>query len=447
MTKKTLCLILSLLMLSFGFAQKSNKKASVITPEERAISVQFADGLKYYYSENYKDAEQKFQNVIAHNVSHAPAHYMLAQSAATKKDYASAEHYLKHATKIDKDNIWYWAALGEVMENKGDYATAEKTWAKVCAMDSKNEEYLLHYAEALLHQGKLTETIHTFNKIETLIGTTEEITNAKVEMWLYMNNVKGAVGEYDKLIKASPNNESYYQKAASIYISNNMTDKAFPYLEQAAAINPQNGEIQLMLGNYYDAKGDKNAAFKAWLAAFESAEVPVEDKMPILRRYLIPLAKNDATPEQIQLAETMTRVNPDVVEGWAAMGSISLRQKNYEAATQYFEKAITLDAAQFAIWQDYLYCLVKAKKYSKIIELEKDIVELFPTNPMALFTVGTAYANLKQPEKAIQYFEKSMKYSFDKEEIGHIYSAMAEAYHDLGNEAKAAECREKAAKN
>ena len=54
---------------------------------------------------------------------------------------------------------------------------------------------------------------------------------------------------------------------------------------------------------------------------------------------------------------------------------------------------------------------------------------------------------MKQPEKAIQYFEKSMKYSFDKEEIGHIYSAMAEAYHDLGNEAKAAECREKAAKN
>lgn len=429
---------------SNAYSQKQKKeKAPVISSEVRASSVTFANGLKAFYSQNYAGAEKEFLAVVAKLPSHAPSYFMLGKLKAEQRDYAAAEYYLNKAASTDKKNIWYLVELAQVLDEQGNYEKSVKVWEKVCAAEPRNEYYLFYYSDACLHLGKYKEVIGIYDKMEQLIGYSEELTAAKVEIWLHLDDVKNAVGEYDKLIKAEPWNESHYIHAAGIYITNRMADKAVPYFEKVLQLNPYNAEVQLVMAEYYDQRGDKQAAYNAWLAAFRSKDIGVERKLPVMRRFLATLPSSNPTKEQYALAQALTEANPEAVEGWAALGSLKLKERKYPEAAVDFEHALTIDISQYALWQDYLYCLSQAHDYGKVLEKESDVLELFPTSSMMYYTVGVAHLNTGNAQKALTCFEKALEYTYDNAEKARIYTMMANACHELGDTAKEEQYRNK----
>lgn len=430
------------LSLSVSFAQKKTK-TPVITHDQRVTSTMFANGLKDYYQGNFQNAEKNFMNVVQKDSKHATAYYMLGKVKKEAKDYPAAEYFLQQASKNDKSNAWFLSELAEVYDLQGKHKESSAIWSQVCKMQPNNEQFVINCADAYLQCGDVKNVMKYLDVLEQMEGPNEGITNFRVEILLYRNDVKGAVAVYDKLIKQCPTEAGYYAKAANIYISNDMSEKAIPYLEKAIAIDSTNGEAQCVLGSYYYTHGDKDAAFLSHLAAIKSSDVEVDKKLSILRLYLADMNDLSQAPRQLALARALTESEPETMEGWAATASVMVRQKNYEDAVPYFEKALDIDPAQYSLWQDFLYCLAKAKKYDKIISMEKDITEIFPTNGMMNYTLGDAYLQTNHPTEALKYFEKSLKYTYDKNEQGYIYSAMAEAYEALGNAEKAAECRKK----
>lgn len=447
MRKIILVVALVGLCFSAAFAQKQGKKSKevAIPTAVRMISSTFADGLKDFYTGNYQGAEKRFRSVIERDAKHAAAYYMMGRIKRELRDFPAAEEFLRKACQADKNNVWYVKELAEILDLQGNYTASTKMWAQACKMQPDNEEFIICCADANMYNNNVKEVLKCFDKLEALTGPTNELTSAKVEMRLYINDIKGAIGVYDKLIKDFPNDPSNYVKAAEIYISNDMASKAIPYMEKAAALDANNGAVQLMLGNYYAAQGDSKAAYDAQLAAMRSQDVSLEQKLSILRSYMVNL-NNQPTTQQIELTQALMDANPDAMEGWATMASIQFRQQKYDEAIVNFEKALEIDPAQYALWQDYLVCLARAKRYTKIIELEKDITEIFPTNSMVNHTLGSAYLNTGKPAQSIKYFEKAVKYTYDKTEQAHIYNAMSEAYEAMGDAEKAAEYRKKANK-
>ncbi len=444
---KKLSIFLLLLAVCLTVYPQKTKKNAGPTPSERMVSVEFANALRAYYTGNYETAEKAFHSVLSTQADHAAAYFMLGRMKADAESYSDAEYYLKQASQCDKNNVWYWHSLAQVLDSQSKFSESSKVWKQVCKMEPANEEFLLSYANALWNLGNAKELFKVMDQIENLVGVTEPITQAKVEIFLYKNDVKGAVGVYDKLIKKYPNNADYYVGAADIYMSNNMSSQAIPYLEKAAQLDANNGNVQQVLAFYYMRVGNEQAAFESAKAAMLSPDVELEKKLSILRVYLAPLSTSDPTDEQYQLATALLTANPDAVEGWASRASILLRQKKYQEAVPDFEMALSIDPSQYALWKDFMYCLARAKNYTRIIELEKDIVEIFPTNGMMNYTLGSAYMNTGKPEKAVPYFEKALKYTYDKVEQGHIYTSLADAYEAMGNSEKAAEYRQKAEKN
>ena len=419
---------------SIGYCQKkSASKVPAVTSEERAASVTFANGLKAFYSQNYAGAEKEFLAVTATRPSHAPSYFMLGKLKAEQHNYAEAEYYLGKAVSADKKNVWYLVELAKVLDEQGNYEKSTAVWNKICAAEPTNEYYLFYYSDACLHVGKYKEVISIYNKMEQMMGYSEELTAAKVELWLHLDDVKNAVGEYDKLIKAEPWNERHYIQAAGIYVTNRMPEKAVPYFEKVLKLNPDNAEVQFVMADYYDQRGDRQAAYRAWLASFRSPDIAIERKLPVLRRFLSTLPSSDPTPEQYALAQALTEAHPEAVEGWAALGSLNLKERKYAAAAGYFERALDIDLSQYALWQDYLYCLSQAHEYRKVLAKESDVLELFPTSSMMHYTVGVAYLNTGEARKSLSYFEKALGFTYDNAEKSRIYAMMANAYHELGD--------------
>lgn len=431
-----------LLVSTNSFAQKHKGKAakeSEVSAETRAQSVLFANALKDYYAQNYRGAEKNLLDVISANPKHASSFYMLGKVKKESNDLAAAEHYFLQATSLDKENIWYIVALAELYDLQGNVEKSTPLWAKICKMDPQNEYYLYYYSNALFYQQRFKEVIKVYDQLENIIGATPELTQAKVQLWLQLDDVKSAAGEYDKLIKKNPYNPDYYIQVANLYVNNNLPELAVPYFEKLLKNNPDNAEIQFVMGNYYESKGDKAAAFEAWEAAFSSKEIPIERKLPILRQYLTKLGSQPATEEQYTLCRALTVTHPNSLEGWAALASLYLSERKYGEAAANFEKALQIDEAQYAIWEDYLYCLAQTESYDKIISIENDLLELFPNSSMIDFTLGTAYYNRQDYGKALSYFQHALTVTYDKKEISHINNMIGNTYSKMGDEAKAQE--------
>ena len=443
MKKTILFSVLILSMITCCFSQKPQKHTT-ISDEEREISVLFADGLKNYYSENYKGAEELFRRVLYKNRSHAPSYYMLGKLKAEKRNYIEAEENLQNAIKYDKNNIWYYVELAKVFDERGCPDQSYKLWKKIHSMDPKNEEFLGSYFDACIGNYRYKEALALIDKIEQLYGVNDELASLKIELYLETNDVKGALKECDRMIEFEPTNSQFYLKAASICTACNMNSKAVQYLELAKKAVPSNGLLQLFLGENYASQGDSQSAFEAYRIGFLDSEVPVESKVMVLQTYMAELPKKGVTNEQKELATILTEVNPEAMEGWACLASIALYQQEYETASEYFEKALAIDEAPYELWQDYLYSLIKSKQYTKIIAQEENITELYPTQSLIFYTLGVAYANVDENEKAVKYLEKALRFTFDKKETSLIYETLSEVYQQMGDTAKSGEYKRKA---
>ena len=440
-------LILSLLMampsISAQKKQKNSKekgKTTVISDETRKQSAIFADALREFYAGNYETAENTFRQVLAKNDKNDAVYYMLARIRKEGKNYSGAEYYMKEALKLDKNNVWYKVELAEIYDLMEDYKSSTKLWEEICKLKPENEYYLFTLSEGYINLEEYTKVIEVYNKLEVLEGYNEEITSAKVAIWLYLNDVKSAVGEYDKLIKEFPSDPQYYVLAGNIYQSNNMPDKALNYYQEALKIDPDNTMANMAMADYYMGQGNEKAAYNALLKSFADQQIPIDNKLPFLKRYFTKAAKNPAAEsidQATQLSQSILQAHPERVEGWATMASLCMIEKKYDKARNYFEQALAIDQSSYALWEDYFYCLSQQKDHKNMISKGKEVLDLFPTNAAMLYNIAQAYFAEKEYNKAIELLQQAAVYSYDNNLLANIYNVLGDCHKALGHKEEA----------
>ena len=79
-------------------------------------------------------------------------------------------------------------------------------------------------------------------------------------------------------------------------------------------------------------------------------------------------------------------------------------------------------------------------------EYEKDLNELFPQNARMLCNLGLGFLFKKDADKAIEYLMQAKTFSYEKDQLNVIYTALSEAYKLKGDNASAEQWRAKAGK-
>ncbi len=438
--------VLLLMAIPDASAQKNKSKApkkgktTVISDETRQQSALFADALREFYAGNYETAENSFRKVLSQNEKNDAVYYMLARIRKESKNYAGAAYYLSEALKLNKSNIWYKVELAEIYDLMEDYKNATKLWEEICKAKPDNEYYLFTLSEDYINLEQYTKVIDIYNKLEVLEGYNDEITNAKVTIWLYLNDVKNAIGEYDKLIQEFPSEPRYYILAGNICQSNNLPQKALNYYQSALKLDPDNTMANMAMANYYSATGDEEAAFQSLYKAFTDPQIAIDDKLPFLKSYFTKAAKTpnkDNISRCKQLAQNISEAHPERVEGWATLASMCMIEKQYEQARGYFERALTNDQSSYALWEDYIYCLSQQKDYKSMISKGKAVLDLFPTNAAMIYNIANAYYFEKDYTKAIELLQQAAVYSYDNSLLANIYNVLGDCHKELGNKEEA----------
>ena len=428
-------------ILIFIFAALTNlsaqkNKPSVVSDQERRLSSVYAEGLKEFYSRNFTAAEKTFRNVLEKNPKHDAAYFMLGKIKNEQKEYSDAALYFEKASLLNKNNDWYIVELAKVCDKTGDYKRSAELWRKMSELKPDIEDYLIYEADALVHLGRYSDVVKVYDKLEILIGYNEELTEAKKNIWLYLNNVKNAVGEYEKLIAEFPDVARYYVRAGDIYLANKQYATAFPYYEKALKIDPNNADLQFALAEYYDATGNTYESWQYMLKVIGNPEFPLEEKLPTVKNfftaYVVSGEKSGIRKSEIvAMVTALTQAHPDAAEGWANLASLQIMDKDYAAALKSLEMALAADDAHYTVWEDYFFVLAQTNEYGKIVEQADHVLELFPNNAILLYSIGVAYLNTGRPDKAAEALKAAASFSYDTGLSAKIYYALGDALFDL----------------
>lgn len=422
------------------YAQK--KKVPVVSEEERRLSSLYAEGLKDFYSSNYTSAEKTFHTVLSMNPKHDASYFMLGKLKLEQKNYSDAASYFEQAVKLDKNNEWYQVELAQVYDLSGNYAESVKLWAALADAKPNIETYLIEEAEALVHLQRYTEVVKVYDKLEVLIGYNDELTETKKNIWLYLNNVKNAVGEYDKLIAEFPTATRYYVRAGDIWLTNNQPEKAYDYYSKAFAIDSNDVDLRFALAEYYDIKNNSNESWRHLLYVLKSPGCDVDKKLPtvqsIVTQYVLYGANSGFTKsEMYDMMNGLAKAHPSSAEVWAHLGTLKIMDQDYDEAQKYLKKSIDIDDSRYTVWGDYFFALSHQHMDEEIISEADRVMELFPGNAILLYGIGTAYLNVHNQKKAIEMLKLANSYSYEASLSAKIYEMMGNAYFELDQKSEA----------
>lgn len=414
----------------------------------RKLSVRFTDGLKAYYTGNDKEAMAVFNGILLDNPKHDASCFMLAKVYKSRNMLQEAALALRQAAAVDKKNIWYKAELAGLYMEMEDYAAAARLWEEVCrAMNYSNEYYLYSLACAYINLEKYAKAIGVYEKMEDLVGYDDDIIGNKVSLWLMMDKVREAVGEYERLIAKFPYDAGNYVKAGRICQSNGRHDEALHYYMRAAAADPGNPEVSLALAHYWEQQGDTGRQMQYLSEFFASPRADVQTQVVCLKNLLKRAAdrtNRENTGAVEKMAAAFTGTHPERAEGHAILGSVCVMLKQYARAKDEFEKSFAHDMTVYATWEDYCYVLDKLGAHAGILKYEDDIQSLFPTSDVLAAALGRGHLAAGNADKAIEYLKRAVSYTYVKSRLPGLYRSIGEAYRLKGDGAAAGEYLRKA---
>lgn len=445
MKKGTALRIILILALIFGvvcsgYAQRKKKRGKdELPPIVRMTSIQFADGLREFYTLNYQEAERIFRNIINDDSKNDPAYFMLAKLKKEQKEYHQAIEYIKKAIQANPENIWYEQLLAELYGEIQDYKNSAVSWEKVCKKVDNNEYYLFELAHAYVRLNRMKDAIKTYDRMEEILGPNDELTRIKSELWLYLNQMDQAVHEYEKLLDIFPSEVQYYIAIGNIYLSNGMNEKALIAYKKGEETAPNDASLALALYEYYQLHPDQNAKEGSLDKLIRSdIEPEVIEKIIIKESLDAKKSKNkDLIQKQIGYAELFLSKHPESYRVWDQLTHLYMIDQQEEKAFQTAQMAIQNHSLASETWYIFVSTAFNLKKQDQILAHKTDIEELFPTQLPILYILGKTLIEDNQIKEGIDILQYCITYTVDNSWAQELHEIVGDAYFKLGNKAEA----------
>lgn len=393
----------------------------------------YMDATKEKLLGNYDKAEELYKKAIAIDETSAAAHYELGLVHNYQKNFELALQQFEKANQLEPNNYWYNLSFASFLEANNRIDEAIEVFRKLAKQNPKKVELKLELSKLLIGQKKYDEGIDLLNDIEKEVGVNEEISFLKQQIYLYKNDVDGAAKEIEHLIEAFPSDMRFYGILSDIYLSNGKDEKAFEVFKRMKEIDSTSFFVNMALADYYKTKNKKEEHLSELKLAFGNPDMNIDAKIKhILTNYRIDSKDKSQMQEGIELCKILTSTHPDDAKSHALYADFLYFDNQLNDAKEAYFKTIALDSSRFPVWNQLLVILSELNDNQKSIEYGKRAIDLFPNQASSYLLVGFAYAQQKDHENAIKYFNLGKDFAIGNDGLkGQFYASLGDSYHAI----------------
>lgn len=435
-----------------GQTQKKEKVKSsrnqLSEKDQMIFEYTFFEAQKFKMLGDYENALAAFLEALGVDESNDVVLYEIAQIYTLTDRLSEALLFINSATEIEPDNIWYQILKAEIYQKKGRFDDEAKVYHRL--LKKAPDDIDLYYACAAAHiEGReYQEALKIYNTLEKRVGVSEEISIQKERLYILLGDVEKAAEEIQVLIEKNPKELRYYGLLAELYTANDMEAKAEENYLKILEIDEMEPRANLAMADIFKSRGDEEKSFGYLLKAFESSELDIESKWPILVSFFkLSEQYPGFNQKTLQLLEITKRLHPSDPAVYALSGDLMNRDGDKEKALLAYRKAAELGIDQFVVYNQILLLNYELEAYDDVVLEAAAVIEKFPLQPTVYLIKGTAEIILEKHDDAVRTLKSGVDFVVDNPNMkAQFYASIGDGYHSLEKHAESDEAYEKSLK-
>ncbi|WP_418636264.1 tetratricopeptide repeat protein [Winogradskyella sp.] len=223
---------------------------------------------------NYGEALNNYEKAIQANEDDLLLQYEYAKLLARTKQYKDANQRFSNLIASDSLNPNYYYELGVVLEKQKD-TTALQQFQKTFKLDATHQKAIFKIAKHHLIKRNFIEAHRYIDKGLESYKNNIELISLKAQTYYHQDYYTHAVVWFNKLLDLGEKSEFIHEKLSLSYAQNSDYEDAIYHRKQALKYNPNDASAIFVIGTYYERLSD-----------FENAEAYISKAIKLQDRSL-----------------------------------------------------------------------------------------------------------------------------------------------------------------
>jgi len=409
-----------------------------------AFMESFFEALKQKAITNYDKAIESLERCISIDPKPVVLYAELGKNYLKLKLYNRAEDNFKKVLIERPDDRYILEYLFEAYFQQRKYTESLEVVEKLVAFNSRFKEQL---ANLYFLEKKYDDALRIVDELIEELGTDTYRKRLRKKIMLKISNPNSQISRLKQKIANNPKVEQHYINLIYLYSRNGEVENAFETAKQLLKERPKSKLAHLALYKHYLDNGTIDKAIKSMKIVLSSDKLDEDAKYRVIHDFLKFLDKNPTY--EAQLIEVVKTFSDDSGNHkvFTEIGNYFYKKEKKELALNYYERGIKDNFTDFATLRKILLLQLDLKRYEKVKIGSEVAIEMYPSQPILYLVCGVSLNNLNKYEEAINVLSIGMDYIIDDTKMeSDFYDQLGEAYLKQGNQAKAAECKERSSK-
>ncbi len=366
----------------------------------------------------------------------AQAHYLLGLALASREEYQEARNQLSQSLEIDAGLLDAKQVIAQVHYRLGEW--------EACV--ERGRQYLLERPGATRTRLFVAQSLVRLERIDEAEKELEQIPEAERngEVFYALGRIQLARGNLDEakrlLVQADaqmPGQHEILANLIQIDLRSDRREAAKKRLADAVEKDPDNAEIQLLVGRMARAEADNAGAEAAFQKAIALDPQNLRTYETLARLY----ARMGRLDDAARTYEQALEVKPDEAQIHHMLGMLYELNGDQARAIERYEDAIRYrpDFAEAKNNLAYIYAEA-GENLDRALDLAQDAKALLPESPSVADTLGWVLFKRGVPSAAISYLKEAEAATKPNDaSLGEVRYHLAQAYEANGDTREAVE--------
>lgn len=330
--------------------------------------------------------------------------FILTKTTDNKDVLYSLERIYKRKLEETPNDASVTANLGAIMQKQGNFDEALRYYSKAEYLDPSNVNTRINVGTLYQQKGDYKTAITAYDSVLILYPDNIQANINKAQCLSKLGDNKGALDIYKRILAKEPNNE-----IAQTEMVNMVKDTMTP----------------LQFAEYVKKNSPQNAA-------------------NILYAYALDLHKQNKLTDSIALYNEVIKLEPDNAEVYVNLAIAQGQNKNYDnaiailntAKSKFPNNSQIIDAIKSINAQATDEKLELAANYFNNKDYQNaanEYLKIQPATSDTMLGAASAFQNLGDNDKAIQYYKEAFKLAPTNSDIAYYIAALYAEKEDISN--------------
>ena len=385
-------------------ADKQERKTSVTVDKDKAME-HFIDGTMAEQKGKFAEAILEFQDALKYDPQPG-IKFALAKNYYRLGKFSLAYKYANSAVKEDSSNVEFNTLLAQLYQTANKPDSSAIVFKRIIEIDSTNRS--AYYNLGMMYENeKPIQALEVYNKLLKITGPEWNVLVKIADLNERLGNVEETIETVEELAALDPANLDLQKLLIESYIKTERFNEALSLTDEALEIFPNDYNLIELKANALLLSGKAKESLQEYFQFIENDSIPLESKIRIGVRFL-----SESDKDSVILASTKKIFNTldQDTTNWQIkmyLGEISLLEKNDSAAVLHFQEAAELASWNVELWMRLGGLLFDTGRFEKAAEEMTKAVGNFPDEFALNFILGLSLAQEDDHKHAEQYLEKA----------------------------------------